>query len=161
MATRRKSDRLHSIQGTLRPDRGHDPKREPIAAGKLHACPPGLTPAQRIIWRREIRAAPKGVLAKIDLEVLRQWVRIVDRCDKLQKVIDEGHGEPGWEAGPTHRQLDRALGLLLRLAAELGFSPASRPKLRIEPAPPSDDEANPWHALRLLGGGRQTAGRGQ
>jgi P27 family predicted phage terminase small subunit len=152
MATRRKSDRLHSIQGTLRPDRGHDPKREPVAAGKLYAAPPGLTAAQRIIWRREIRNAPRGVLAKIDLEVLRQWVRIVDRCDKLQKVIDEGHGQqqPCWEKIPAHRALDRATGILLRLAAELGFSPASRPRLRIEPAPPSDDEANPWHALRLV-----------
>jgi phage terminase small subunit len=91
-------------------------------------------------------------LARIDLEVLRQWVRIVDRCDKLQQILDETHGEPGWENLPAHRALDRGLGVLLRLAAELGFSPASRPKLRIEPPPPSDDEANPWHALRLVGG---------
>lgn len=153
MPARRKSDRLHDLGGTLRRDRGHAPEREAVAAGRLFAAPAGLTAAQRIVWRREIRAAPAGVLAKIDLEILRQWVRVVDRCDKLQKVIDEGHGEPGWEAAPAHRQLDRALGLLLRLAGELGFSPASRPKLRIEPAAPSDDPANPWHALRLVGVG--------
>jgi phage terminase small subunit len=45
------------------------------------------------------------------------------------------------------------MGVLLRLAAELGFTPASRPKLRVEPVPPMDAD-NPWAALRLLPGGR-------
>lgn len=152
MAARRKSDKLHALSGTLRPDRGHDPKREPVAAGKLRVAPPGLTRAQRAIWHCEVRAAPAGVLARIDLEVLRKWCQIVDRTEKLQHLLDAEYGQPGWENMPAHRALDRAMGLLLRLAAELGFSPASRPRLRIEPPPPSDDASNPWHALRLVGG---------
>ena len=129
------------------------PEREAVAAGRLFAAPAGLTAAQRIVWRREIRAAPAGVLAKIDLEFLRQWVGSSTAATSCRKSSTKVTGEPGWEAAPAHRQLDRALGLLLRLAGELGFSPASRPKLRIEPAAPSDDPANPWHALRLVGVG--------
>lgn len=99
------------------------------------------------------RAAPAGVLFKVDLEVLRRWVQTVDRCQKLQQILDAEYGQPEWENMPAHRSLDRAMGVLLRLAAELGFTPASRPKLRVEPVPPMDAD-NPWAALRLLPGGR-------
>ena len=81
------------------------------------------------------RAAPAGVLFKVDLEVLRRWVQTVDRCQKLQQILDAEYGQPEWENMPAHRSLDRAMGVLLRLAAELGFTPASRPKLRVEPVP--------------------------
>jgi hypothetical protein len=36
---------------------------------------------------------------------------------------------PGWELIVGHRNLDRALVLLARLAGELGLSPASRPRI--------------------------------
>jgi phage terminase small subunit len=151
MPARRKSDRLHQINGTLRRDRGHAPEREPVAAGRLYAAPPGLTADQRIIWRREIRNAPRNVLAKIDTEILRKWCQVVDRCEKLQKILDADYGQPGWENAAGHRNLDRGLGVLMRLAAELGFTPASRPKLRVEPARPLADD-DPWSQLRLVGG---------
>ena len=135
MPARRKSDKLHQLSGTLRRDRDHAPEREPVATGKLYACPPGLTSDQRIIWRREIRNAPRGVLFKIDTEILCKWCQVVDRTEKLQRILDAEYGQPGWENAPGHRALDRATGVLLRLAAELGFSPASRPKLRVRAGP--------------------------
>jgi phage terminase small subunit len=149
MPRRRKSDRLHVLQGTARGDR-HDVRTEAIATGKLYAAPPGLTPTQKILWRNAVRSAPPGVLAKIDLEALKLWVQTADRVHKLQEILDAEYGQPGWADLSAHRSIDRAAGVLLRLTAELGFSPASRPRLRIATPRPSDDESNPWVALRLV-----------
>jgi phage terminase small subunit len=112
-----------------------------------------MTPAQKAIWRRTIKHAPRGVLFETDATMLRLWCETVDRRGEMQRRIDAARGEFGWEMCAAHRNLDRATLMLIRLATELGFSPAARPRLRVERRPELSPD-NPWAMLRLIPGDR-------
>jgi hypothetical protein len=55
---------------------------------------------------------------------------------------------------PYNDILDKTAKKMFRAAAELGFSPAARPRIHLAPEKPGDDANNPWAALRLIPGGR-------
>jgi phage terminase small subunit len=150
---------LKRLRGTLNVTRERQRGgAEPVPIGALtEKAPVELSPAERTVWRATIRAMPKGVLFRVDREVVKAWCRVVVRVDELQRALSGQIGEPGWETSAGHRSLDRALLLLARLAAELGFSPASRPRIHVAPEPPADDANNPWAALRLIGGNGPTS----
>ena len=152
MAGRRpKPTALHRLQGTYNAtNHGRDRAHEPVAEGELHDPPTDLTPTQEAAWRYAIVHAPKNVLRRIDQEVLRLWVETLDRKNETQQLLEAEENAVMWLTSPAHRILDRTATLLMRLAGELGFSPAARPKLHVEPAPEVEDEANPWRVLRLV-----------
>jgi phage terminase small subunit len=136
---------LHRLHNTLNPTRHRDRKSEPVPEGELHTAPPGMTAAEQRVWRQTIRDMPKGVLFKIDTQLLRAWCETVVRRAEIARVLDADRGMLGWEEAAGHRALDRATLLL----AELGFSPASRPRLRIEEVR-EPDPSSPWSILRLV-----------
>jgi phage terminase small subunit len=142
---------LHKLHNTLNPTRHRDRKSEPVPEGELGAAPPGMTAAEQRVWRQTIRAMPKGVLFKIDTQLLRAWCETVVRRAEIARILDQERGLLGWEEAAGHRALDRATLQLIRLAAELGFTPASRPRLRVE-APRDPDPSSPWAFLRLAPG---------
>lgn len=145
---RPKPTRLHRVQGTYNAtDHGRDRALEARAEGSL-TTPSGLPPAQRSAWRYAVRHAPKGVLFAIDREVLRLWVEALD--DKQQARVRRDGAETAVEWRAYQQLVARQTLILVRLAAELGFSPAARPRIHLDPAPQTDDEANPWSALRLV-----------
>jgi hypothetical protein len=43
---------------------------------------------------------------------------------------------------------------MIRVAQDLGFSPAARPRIKVVEAEPATPADNPWAALRLIAGGR-------
>lgn len=152
MAGRRpKPTVLHKLQGTYNPtDHGRDRALEARAEGNL-TMPAGMTAGQRSAWRYAVRHAPKGVLFAIDREVLRLWCETLDRKDEVQYCLEHDSGMTAAMWLACHQLLNRHTLVLVRLAAELGFSPAARPRIHLDPAPQTDDEANPWSALRLVG----------
>jgi phage terminase small subunit len=140
---------LHKLQGTYHAtDHGRDRALEARAEGPLRTTPSGMTPSQRLAWRYAIRHAPQGVLFAIDREVLRLWVETLDRKQEAQRRLEHAETPAAWLA--YHQLLNRTTVVLVRLAAELGFSPAARPRIHLDPAQPSDDEGNPWASLRLV-----------
>jgi phage terminase small subunit len=144
---------LKKLHGTLNVTR--ERRRggvEPVPEGDLIEPPAGLTRAQREIWRYAIRHAPKGVLMLCDVEMMKSWVLAVDRRNELQRILEGRKGEPGWEVSPVHRNLDRITMMLTRMAGEIGFSPASRPRIRVE-APRETDPNSPWEILKLTAAG--------
>jgi phage terminase small subunit len=156
MAGRRpKPTALHHLQGTYNPTDHRDRKFEAKASGELKRAPDDLTETQRAAWDYAIKHAPLGVLFEIDREVLRMWVHTLDRRNEAQQILEAQDNSIVWINSPCHRVIDRTTTLLIRLAGELGFSPAARPRIKLIPEPEAEDENNPWAQLRLIPGGRQ------
>jgi P27 family predicted phage terminase small subunit len=107
------------------------------------------------------------VLRRIDSGLLTCWVEAEDRhrqASIMQAKIDQGSSLPRLAKSkdgtpipsPYLRIMNQAADVMLRCAAELGFSPASRPRLVGPGAPPTlPDPASPWARLRVLQGGRR------
>jgi P27 family predicted phage terminase small subunit len=163
---RPKPTALHKLQGTYNvTDHGRSRSSEPVAEGDLdHRAPPWFTAAQRDAWRYALDHAPKGVVKKIDLGMLVAWVEAYDRhriAMEMQAKLDADatlklliRTPQGLVASPYNDILDKTAKKMFRAAAELGFSPAARPRIHLAPQAPADDANNPWAALRLIPGGR-------
>jgi|SRR5580693_315192 P27 family predicted phage terminase small subunit len=166
MAGRRpKPTQLHRLQGTFHTGKhGRDRANEPIAEGDLFKVPPGLTRAQQLNWRYAIEHAPKHLIKKIDRAMLKIWVVAEDRHDtanRMQAQLDAEttlklliRGPLGLMPSPYFDMMDKAAKTMFRAATELGFSPAARPRLQVEPPDEGEDETSPWAMLRVLPGGK-------
>jgi P27 family predicted phage terminase small subunit len=163
MAGRRpKPTHLHKLQGTFNATRhGRGRAGEPIAEGDLHSPPRDLTPAQKDVWRYAIRHAPRGLLKRIDRDVLAVWCEARDRWNTarlMQAKLDASgelklliKGPLGLVESPYNSILEKTAKTMLRCATELGFSPAARPRLQIDQPPLSPDPDDPWQTtLRLV-----------
>jgi P27 family predicted phage terminase small subunit len=173
MAGRRpKPTALHQLQGTLNPTRhGRDRSREPIPLGDLDEPPHDLTDSQEAIWRYAVANMPRGVMKRIDRDMLRIWVEASDRHNTarlMQAMLDQDaklklliKTKNGLEPSPYNDILDQTAKTMIRVAQELGFSPAARPRIKVEPpdtiegklAEP-DLRADPWAFLTLPSDGR-------
>ena len=152
--TRIKPTVLKKLHGTLNVTRERKRQGEPVPVGALRqTAPPELTAAERDVWRATVRNMPKGVLFRADIEVVKAFCRVAVRVDELQRVLNEARGRPDWGSAVEHRNLDRALLLLARLAGELGLSPAARPRLNVQMPPRLPAADDPWAMLRLVRGG--------
>ena len=120
--TRIKPTVLKKLHGTLNVTRERKRQGEPVPVGALRqTAPPELTAAERDVWRATVRNMPKGVLFRADIEVVKAFCRVAVRVNELQRVLNEARGRPDWGSAVEHRNLDRALLLLARLAGELGL----------------------------------------
>ena len=140
---------VHKLRGTYEPSRHAKRGAAAIAEGELRIAPPGLTPEQRSLWRYATAHAPKQLLTKIDRDVLRMWVETVVRFREAQRLLDSEQDPLRWANSSLHRTLGTTAALLLRLSAELGFSPMSRRGLHLPPAPKPADPNDPWEMLKL------------
>ena len=150
-----RSDLLQRIEARLR-NAGVDPQkpgfRDLHPFDQLHGL--GILATEEHTARATVRNMPKGVLFLADTEVVKAFCRVAVRVDELQRVLNSAIGRPDWGSAAEHRNLDRALLLLTRLAGELGLTPAARPRLQVAPPPRSPDPNDPWAMLRLVPGGK-------
>jgi P27 family predicted phage terminase small subunit len=160
---------LHRLAGTYNVTR-HGPRAtEPQAPGDLRdeKPPRWLSARQRAIWRDIVKRAPP-VLRPIDRELLAQYVELVDRHQRAaaqQAKLDAGEGLPllirgaaGLLPSPYLGIMTRASLVMVRLAAEMGFTPSGRARLGQPeaPRPPADDNGA-WSQLRrfpVIAGGK-------
>jgi phage terminase small subunit len=65
-------------------------------------------------------------------------------------------GPFGLQESPYIRIMDNCAKTMIRLAQELGFSPAARPRLKVSAPADADapDDADPWSQLRVIPGGK-------
>jgi phage terminase small subunit len=164
---RRKPTALLKLRGSYNPTlHGRERQFEPIPRGELadEEPPPDLTDSQEDIWRYAIANMPRGVMKLIDRDLLRVWVEasdrhniarlmqaMLDRDSKLKLLIKT---PDGFAASPYNDILDKTAKTMIRVAQDLGFSPASRPRLRADPltidAKPEDDlRTDPWKLLEV------------
>ena len=115
----------------------------------LLAAPTSLSSSEKVIWDHAIKNAPKDLLTKIDTSVLEIYVAAVDaHQEALKRLRLEGQvikSPSGHEIqSPYMAIVNKQAFLILKTAAVLGFTPASRSSLDIEPEPDPD---NPFAVL--------------
>ena len=119
-------------------------QNEPKPAGNLDTAPEWLTEAQQACWRYAIEHAPSGLLKRLDSAALVVWVVAEDlhrqateklaRSGLVIKTPLTGHPMQSPYLGIVNRQ---AL-IMMKAAAELGFTPSSRTRIHVESAPSSN-----------------------
>jgi P27 family predicted phage terminase small subunit len=113
-------------------DREHEPE------GSLLTPPEWLTRSQFEVWETAIRHAPPGLLRNIDESVLLVWVIAKD----MHRIATEQISETGAVTNAPHSNMtvqspwvsimNKQALIMLRAAAEMGFSPSSRSRVYIE-----------------------------
>jgi phage terminase small subunit len=127
---------MHRLQGTRASSSRLD---EPHAPGNLDATPPaGLTPAQAELWRYHVENAPAGVLKPIDGRLLQTFVVALDLQAQAAALMASAglliETVRRASEHPSVRTFARMSALVVRLSSEMGFSPASRPRIQASPA---------------------------
>jgi phage terminase small subunit len=164
---------LHKLEGTFNVTRHRARADEPTADGDLLAQPPDGLPANLVEgYSYAVTNAPRGVLRKIDRSVLIVWLEAEDRhwrAMQAQAELDSrspkapflvqqrrrGGAQQGGElvVSPYLAIITVAAQTMLRAAAELGFSPASRPRLATNTLGVAVPNDSPWKRLKVLQGG--------
>ena len=141
---KQKPTQLKLVQGTLRPGRTNH--NEPKPTGDLYDPPDSLSPAEKEIWEYAIARAPKGLLKQLDISALEVWVTayVLHReAKKMVRLTGQMVKTPsGYPIlNPYLGSVNRQALIMLKSAAEMGFTPASRSRIHVE-----DDagEENPF-----------------
>ncbi len=119
------------------------PKNEPKAKGGVGAPPKWMSPLQKEIWKETVADAPAGVLAKIDSKTLLTFVlAAAEQQEAAQMTAERGltltTGNGNEIQAPWVGTMNRAALIVLKAAAEMGFTPASRSKVSV--AEDGDDQ---------------------
>ena len=118
-------------------------KREPKPRGNLYDPPDWLTDDQRKGWEYAIESAPLGLLKRVDRSTLVAWVvaedlhrQAVEKLNTGAMLIKTPNGMP--VQSPFLSIVNKQAQIMLKAAAEMGFTPASRSRVEM---PDGDEEA--------------------
>ena len=87
-------------------------------------------------------------MLRIDRDLLAAWVVNVDRQREANRRM-QTTGDPD-ELARCHKIVTDTSRLLVALSQVLGFSPASRLRIKPETPPKKDDPESVWSMLRLV-----------
>jgi P27 family predicted phage terminase small subunit len=134
-------------------------KDEPVPEGDLFEAPLWMSDSQRDGWGWAITNSPHGLLKYLDRAVLTIWVVAEDlHREAAGKVAQYGLLTKSPNAGlplqsPYLAILNKQAQIMLKAAAELGFTPSSRSRVQVEPAAQGNPFANngrrpkPWEMV--------------
>jgi P27 family predicted phage terminase small subunit len=146
MPARRLSDSEKKLRGTFKPSlaRGEGVQ----APGLLKTVPRFLNARQRQIWRHVIDTAPPDLLRRVDREIVAGFVIATDRMRQANLRLDTLRDPQ--ERRRCQREITESTAQLATLSDRLAFNPATRQKLKAEPAQKDDSpKDNPWSILNL------------
>jgi P27 family predicted phage terminase small subunit len=119
---------------------GHRPLNvnEPIPEELIGPAPEDFTPEQRAVWDHAVKAAPLGLLTELDRRCLITYCVAAALYDEARKKIAQFGalvktpitGVP--MQSPWLSILNKQNLLMQRAIAEMGFSPTSRGRVKIE-----------------------------
>jgi P27 family predicted phage terminase small subunit len=156
---------LHRLHNTGRARTRSRRRQEPQPAGDLNAAPDWFNETQRASWDYAISNCPAGLLKLLDRGVLVLWCEAEDRhrlATMTQNELNRRNGAPflvksplGMVMSPYVEVIDRAAKTMFKAESEMGFSPASRPRIKVATPAGADATADdPWRALRVIPGGK-------
>lgn len=122
---------------------GHRPLNvnEPIPEEAIGAAPEDFTDAQRRVWDHAVRAAPPGLLTELDRHVLITYCVAAALHEHARGEIKK-YG--ALVRAPITQQpmqspwvsiMNKQAQMMQRAISEMGFSPTSRSRVKIERAP--------------------------
>lgn len=160
-----KPTHLHIVQGTAKARHKRRAATEPKPKGRLLEAPDWFTESQRLGWAYAIENSPAGLMRRLDRGVLTTWVVAEDMhrtAVMAQAKIDANNALPllvrtsatahandeqklgTFQQSPYLPIINRQAQIMIKAAAELGFSPASRPRIAVDGTPPDDRNENPF-----------------
>lgn len=123
------------------------PEREPIPDGDLDAPPDWLSDEQKQAWKYAIENAPQGLLKLLDKSILTTWVvaedlhrRAVTHVNTFG-LVTKSPVKKEMMQNPFLSIANRQAQIMMKAAAELGFTPSSRSRVTIAE---KSDEQNPF-----------------
>lgn len=147
-----------------RPDNPDEPvPKEPL---KAEEPPPWMDGVQAKAWRYAMDNAPAGMLRSLDRSVLAAWVvaeclhaDAATRVQKLGTILKSkeqrnaggeviGGGVP--YQNPWLAVLNKQALIMMKAAAELGFTPSSRSRVKVDKSKPGGRDSNPYSDLRSI-----------
>jgi P27 family predicted phage terminase small subunit len=111
-------------------------REEPQPDGNLREPPHWFSARQRILWDVCIAAAPAGLLKLLDSTVLETFIVAkslheeaalkIEQYGAVVKSADGGHAR-----SPYVGILNQQSAVMLKCAAEMGFTPSSRSRVKV------------------------------
>src|SRR5690554_4016197 len=124
---------------------------EPQPRADLTQAPDWLTHRQRTTWQHVVELAPPGLLKDIDASVFTVWVVAYDlyqeASDRLSQtgmlIKAPNTGVP--MQSPYLAIVNKQAQIMMKAAAEMGFTPASRSRVVIKQN--GSKAGDPWNAI--------------
>lgn len=121
-----------------RPTNAHEPRPQPIAP----PCPPELSPPARDEWHRVVAELVQlGLMTRLDRAALAAycqayalWADAIQAIQKYGPLLKSPNGYP--QVSPYLAVANKQAELMIRIASEFGFTPASRSRLASGEPPP-------------------------
>lgn len=112
-------------------------RNEPQPQGDLHDAPDWLTDEQKACWTYAIANAPEGMLRRLDRSAMTAFVVAEDLHRQASIAVGKfglitkspTKGEP--MQNPYLPIINRQAQIMLKAAAELGFTPSSRSRVTV------------------------------
>jgi P27 family predicted phage terminase small subunit len=130
-----KPTHLHIVEGTVAAK--HNPD-EPMPDLDLGPPPNWMCAEEKELWQRVGREAPEGMLRSLDRSVLQVWVTACYQhtmatmhIREYGMVVKNPRNGKAMENPHVSIQVRMAVKLM-KASAELGFSPTSRPRVKVE-----------------------------
>jgi P27 family predicted phage terminase small subunit len=125
--------------------------KEPKPPGALDDPPAHLSSGAQEAWRLAIRSAPPGLLRKLDGSILEIWACAADLYIKAQAGMAKtgllikapNSGVP--IQSPYLAIANKQAQIMMRAAAEMGFTPASRS--RVSMTVDANEDLDPWESI--------------
>lgn len=124
---------------------------EPQPRTDLAALPAWLTERQQATWREVVELSPPGLLKDVDASVFAVWVVAFDLYQEAsEKLARTGMLIKAPNTGvpmqsPYLAIVNRQAQIMLKAAAEMGFTPASRSRVVVKRDASAADD--PWTAI--------------
>src|SRR5690606_11687288 len=147
-----KPTHLRVVEGN--PGRRPLNRKEPVPRGDLSDPPEWMSDSQRAGWNYAIEHAPKGLLKKHDASVLTVWVVAEDLHRQATRALAKCRlstkqpraGEPMQR--PYRPIINRRAQMMMKAAAELGFTPSSRSRVEVDAHDGQEDPAGAFFERR-------------
>lgn len=121
-------------------------KREPKPSGNLADAPDWFNDEQKATWAYAIASSPFGLLKRVDRSVLVVWTvaevlhrQAAIRLTTAGMLVKTPNGMP--VQSPLLSIVNKQAAIMMKAAAEMGFTPASRSRVEVDkPDDSTEDE---------------------
>lgn len=142
---------LRALDGGASHSRVENPD-EPKPTGDIADPPMDLSATQQKIWRHAIANAPAGMLKLIDASVFKVWVVAEDTLEQARAEVSRLGLLVKTKDGATIQNpylpiQNKQAAIVMKAAAELGFSPTARPRVKVSNTGKGSD---PFGKLRSI-----------
>jgi P27 family predicted phage terminase small subunit len=111
---------------------------EPVPAGNLREPSEWLTEEQKATWTYLVANAPPGQFKQLDRYSLEVYVIAYVIWQRAAIGLSQQKNRLSKRARELQAIVDRQARVMRQYATELGFSPASRPRIQVTPEPDAE-----------------------